>query len=216
MTTTLKKLFGAPTVTATERDLLETVRDSVIPNPEALRERLAGLNQQIDSAEREWERLDRRADAAAFLALTPVAERLQTLRVEATALPAAIGSDERRRSAFLALVRMFDAVAAEVSARTYALLEHPPQDVRERDAQLRALDQTTRIHGRLAGRLAAISTSPLFRDPADALGTLRADLEARVHELDRLRVPGMRRPLEWPASLTELIEVVEDRERKTA
>ena len=85
-----------------------------------------------------------------------------------------------------------------------------------RGVELRALDQATRIHGRLAGRLAAISTSPLFRDPADALGTVRADLEARLHELDRMRVPGMRRPLEWPAAMTELLEAVEGRERKTA
>jgi hypothetical protein len=216
MTTMLKKLFGSPTITGTERDLLDTVRDSAIPSPEVLRERLAGLTQQIDAAEREWERLDRRGDAAAFLALTPIAERLQTLRVEAAALPAAIESAERRRSAFLALARMFDAVAAEVSARTCALLEHPPQDVRERDVQLRALDQATRIHGRLAGRLAAISTSPLFRDPADALGTLRADMEARLHELDRLRVPGMRRPLGWPEAMTALLDTIEGRERKTA
>lgn len=216
MTTMLKKLFGAPTVTATERDLLDTIRGSAIPNPEVLRERLAGFNQQIDTTEREWERLDRRGDAAAFLALSPIAERLQTLRAEAALMPAAIESAERRRTAFLALVRMFDAVAAEVSARTCMLLEHPPQDVRERDAQLRALDQATRIQGRLAGRLAAISTSPLFRDPPDALGTLRADLEARIRELDRLRVPGMRRQLEWPAAMTELIAAVDDRERTTA
>jgi hypothetical protein len=216
MTTMLKKLFGVPTVTGTERDLLETVRDSAIPNPDVLRERLVGLTQHINAAEREWERLDRRGDAAAFLALTPIAERLQTLRTEAAPLPAAIDSAERRRAAFLALVRMFNAVAAEVSARTCALLEHPSQDVRERDAQLRALDQATRIHGRLAARLAAVSTSPIFRDPVDALGTLRADLETRTRELDRLRVPGMRRVLEWPAAITELIEAVDDRERTTA
>lgn len=216
MTTMLKKLFGAPTVTATERDLLDTVRDAAIPNPEGLRERLAGFNKQIDAAEREWERLDRRGDAASFLALNPIAERLRTLLAEAAPLPAAIESAERRRAAFLALVRMFDAVAAEVSARTCTLLEHPPQDVRERDAQLRALDQATRIHGRLAGRLATLSTSPLFRDPPDALGNLRADMEARIRELDRLRVPGMRRQLEWPAAMTELIAAVDDRERTTA
>jgi hypothetical protein len=212
----LKRLFGVPTVTATELDLLDTVRGSAIPNPEVLRERLAGFNHQIDATEREWERLDRRGDAASFLALRPIAEQLQTLRAEAALMPEAIESAERRRTAFLALARMFDAVAAEVSARTCMLLEHPPQDVRERDAHLRALDQATRIHGRLAGRLAAISTSPLFRDPPDALGILRADMEARIRELDRLRVPGMRRQLEWLAAMTELIAAVDDRERTTA
>jgi hypothetical protein len=174
-------------------------------------------NQQIATTEREWDALDARSsDPRAFLARQPVAERLQQLREQAAPLPALIESAERRRTAFLALVRLFAAVAAEVSARTGVLLEHPPQDARERDAQLRALDQATRIHGRLAGRLAAISTSPLFRDPADALGTVRADLEARLHELDRMRVPGMRRPLEWPAAMTELLDAVENRERKTA
>jgi hypothetical protein len=212
----LRKLFGVPAVTATERDLLDTVRDSAISNPDVLRERLAGLTQQIDAGEREWERLDRRGDAAAFLALTPIAERLRALRTEVAPLPVAIESAERRRGAFLALVRLFEAVAADVAARMSVLLEHPSQDVRERDAQLRALDQATRVHGRLAGRLAALSTSPLFRDPPDALGTLRADLEARIRELDRFRVPGMRRPLEWPEAMTALLDTVENRERKTA
>src|SRR5690606_16082440 len=99
----LKKLFGAPAVTATERDLLDTIREAAIANPDVLRERLATLNGQIDAAERDWERLDRRGDSASFLQLQPIAERLQTLRAEAAPLPAAIESAERRRAAFLAL-----------------------------------------------------------------------------------------------------------------
>lgn len=214
----LAKLFGGKaTVSPLEVDLLDTIRAEAIPNPQVLREREAALNQQIAATEREWDALDARSgDPRAFLARQPVAERLQQLREQAAPLSAQIESAERRRTAFLALVRLFAAVAAEVSARTGVLLEHPPQDARERDRQLRALDQATRIHGRLAGRLAAISTSPLFRDPPDALGTVRADLEARLHELDRLRVPGMRRPLDWPETMTALLDTVENRERKTA
>lgn len=106
---------------------------------------------------------------------------------------------------------MFDAVAAEVSARTCVLLEHPPQDARERDAQLRALDDATRLHSRLAGQLSAISTSRQFKAPPDALRALRVDLEYCSRELDRLRVPGMRRPLTWPPQMLELLDAVEDR-----
>jgi hypothetical protein len=206
----LKKLFGTNAITPTERDLLATVRTEVVPDPDKLREQLAALNRQITEAEREWDVLDARtSDPRAFLARQPVAERLQRLREQAAALPAAIESADRRRAAFLALVRLFDALSAEVSARTQALLEHPSQDARERDEQLRALDDATRLHSRLAGRLAAVSTSRQFKDPPDALRVLRVDLELRSRELDRLRVPGMRRPLEWPAAMTELLEAVE-------
>jgi hypothetical protein len=216
VTTLLKKLVGAPAATATERDLLDTICDSAIPNPAALRERLAGLTQQIDAAEREWERLDRRGDAAAFLALTPIAERLQALRAEAADLPPQIERAERRRSAFLALARMHAAIAADTTARLQVLLEHPPSDAGERDKQLGELDRSTRLHSRVIAHLSRVSNSPLFHDPADALRVLRDDLEARIAEVNRWRVPGMRRPLEWPAAMTELIEVMEGRERRTA
>jgi len=207
----LKELFGKATITPLERDLLDSVRESAIPSPDVLRGRQAALTQQIAKLEADWGRLDRRGDAAAFLALTPIAERLQALRAEAAPLPAAIESAERRRAAFLALVRLFEAVAADVSARTCALLEHPPQDSREREGQLRALDQATRIHGRLAGRLAAISASRQFRDPPDALKSLRVDLELRIQEFDLLRVPGSKPRLEWPTAMIELLDVLEDR-----
>lgn len=207
----LKRLFGPPALTATERDLLDTIRDAAIPNPEVLRGRLTALTQQINDAEREWERLDRRGDAAAFLALTPIAERLAALRAEAAPLPTAIDAAERRRSAFLSLVRLCEAVAAEVAARTQGLLEHPPQDARERDAQIRALDQATRVHVRLAGRLSAISASPQSRNPPDALKVLRDDLDRRLQELDRKRTPGMRAPFVMPAQMSELLDVMEGR-----
>lgn len=209
--TMLKRLFGTSAITPTERDLLDTVRDSAFPDPATLQARLAGLTQQIDTAEREWERLDRRGDAAAFLSLTPIAERLQTLRMEAAALPAAIESAGSRRSAFLSLVRLFDAVAADVTARTQVLLERPPQDARERNAQIHALDQATPVHVRLAGRLAAISASRQFRDQPDALKVLRDDLERRLQELDRKRTPGMRAPFVWPAQMMALLDVLEGR-----
>lgn len=207
----LRELFARNSITEQDRELLDTARESALPSPAALRERLSAINQQIETAEAEWERLDRRGDAAAFLALTPVAERLQQLRAEATPIPAAIASAERRRAAFVTLSRLFEAMAADVSARTRALLEQPTQDARERDRQVRALDQATRIHGRLAGHLAAMSTSRLFRDPPDALRVLRNDLDARIRELDRLRVPGMKPALVWPSQMQDLLDVTEDR-----
>lgn len=207
----LTKWFGKTTITPVEADLLATARPEVIPDPDNLREQLAALNQQVASTEADFVRLDRHGDAASFLRLQPVAERLRQLRAEAAALPAAIESAERRRSACLALVRLFNAVAADVSARTQVLLERPPQDVRERDAQLRALDQATRVHVRLAGRLAGISTSRQFRDPPDALKVLRDDMERRLQELDRKRTPGMRAPFVMPAHMSELLDVLEGR-----
>lgn len=79
----LTKWFSKATITPIERDLLDTIRPEVIADPDKLREQLAALTQAIESADAEWERLDRRGDAAAFLALQPIAERLQHLRVQA-------------------------------------------------------------------------------------------------------------------------------------
>lgn len=216
MLATLKEWIGGTTatVTTTERDLLDTIRPGMIPDPAVLRERLAALTEQIATTEAEWERLDRRADASAFLQLQPVAERLQRLHAEADSFPAAIESAERRRTAFLALARMFDAVAADVAARTRILLEQPPQDARERERQLRELNQTTRAHARLAARLAAISTSRQFKEPVDALRVLRGAAELMIRDLDRLRLPGHKPAFVWPAGIAELLDTVEDRTSK--
>lgn len=208
----LKRFFGTPAIAPTERELLDTIRDTVIPDPASLRERLAVLTRQIDDEEREWERLDRRGDSSAFLALQPVAERLKATRALAAPLPMLIESAGRRRVAFLALARLFDAVAADVSARVKALVETPPQDARARVDELRALDQATRVHSRLASRLAAVSTSHRFKDPPDAVRLVREDLELRIRELERLRGTGMRAPLAMPAQMTELWAAVEGRD----
>jgi hypothetical protein len=111
----------------------------------------------------------------------------------------------------LALARLFDVVSADVAARTQVLLEHPPQEAPEREAQLRELDQATRVHVRLAGRLAAFSAGRQFRDPPDALRLLRDDLEHRIQELDRKRTPGMRAPFVMPAQMSELLDVIDGR-----
>lgn len=215
----LAKLFGGKTatVTALEQDLLDSIRTSAIPDPQELRERLATLHAQIGATEREWDALDARAgDPRAFLARQPVAERLQQLREQAAPLPAAIESAERRRAAFLSLARLFDSVAATVAAQTQALLFSAPQDDAERARQLRALDQGTRLHVRLANRLAAISNSPTFREPPDALAALRDTYAAQIRQCDLLRTPGHKPRFEWPGAMTELLDVMEDRERTTA
>jgi hypothetical protein len=214
----LKELFGRSAVTAPERELLETIRTDAIADPAALRERLAGLQHDTDAAERDWDALDRRGDSAAFLRAQGAAERIQRLRAQTAPLTAAITSAERRREAFLSLARLCDALAADVAAKTQVLLEHPPQDARERDRQIRALDQATRVHGRIAGRLSVVSTSRRFKDPHDALRVLRGDLDARIKELDRLRTPGLRPPVAMPAQMAELIDAMEGRtsHRETA
>jgi hypothetical protein len=214
----LAKLFGGKaTVTAMEQDLLNSVRPSAIPDAQVLRERLAALRAQIEATEREWDALDARSgDPRAFLARQPVAERLQQLREQAAPLPAAIESAEHRRAAFLSLVRLFESVAATVAAHTDALLFRPPQDIAERISQLRALDQSTRLHGRLASRLAAISSSPTFREPSDALALLRDTYAEQIRQCDLLRIPGHKPRFAWPPTMTELLDVMEDRERTTA
>jgi hypothetical protein len=215
--TTLKRWIGgdaAAGMTTTEHYLLDTIRPGAIPDPAVLREQLARLRAEIAEADAEWSRLDARADASAFLQLQPVAERLQRLHAEADAFPAAIESAERRRTAFLALARMFDVVAADVAARTSVLLEQPPQDARERERQLRELNQVTRAHARLAARLAAISTSRQFKEPVDALRVLRGAAELTIRDLDRLRLPGHKPAFTWPAGIAELLDTVEDRTSK--
>lgn len=219
MTTMLKRLFGTPTatVTATERDLLDTVRPDAIPDPAVLRERLAALHAQIAVTEGEWDALDARAgDPRAFLARQPVAERLQHLREQAEPLPAAIESAERRRDAFLQLNRLFESIAATVAAQTDMLRFRPPQDARERMRQLRTLDQSTRLHVRLANQLRPISSSPTFREPDDALAVLRDTYAEQLRQCDLLRTPGHKPRFEWPDAISELLDVIQNRERKTA
>lgn len=207
-------LFGrTPLVKApnpTTADLLSTLRTNQVPDPAVVRADLDNINRQIEAADAEWERLDRRGDAAAFLQMTPVAERLQELRAQAATLPDQIADAERRRDAFIQLAALFENVRDDVRARLCALLEHPPQDERARDQQLRALDQATKIHVRLAARLHAVSTDRRFREPADALTILRRDLDARIRELDRLRLPGFKQPVSWPPRIVELLEMLED------
>ncbi len=213
----LARLFGTKaTLTALEHDLLDSIRESAIPNPNVLRERLATLNRQIDAAEAEWENLDRRGDAGSFLHLQPIAERLHALRAEAASLPAALAAAQQRRDAFLALNRLFDATAADVSARMAILLERPPADAREHDVQLEVLDQATRLLGHLATRLNIVSNAPQFRRVDDALKLLREEYERRIHACDLLRAPGMRRKLVLPETMSALLDVMENRERKTA
>ncbi len=121
--TIVSKLLGrSGPVVPLERDLLDSIHPAAIPDPGVLRARLDTLHAEIAAAEREWERLDGAGDPSSLLKLTPIAERLTALRAQASPLPAQIDAAERRRSAFLQLARLFDAVAAEVSARTLHLL----------------------------------------------------------------------------------------------
>ena len=215
--TMIKELFGKAGITSLEHDLLATIRPDVIPDPDVLRERLAALNAELESREREWDSLDARSgDPRAFLARQPVAERLQQLREQVEPLLFAIESAERRREAFLTLTRLFESVAATVAAQTQALLFQPPQDTAERARQLRALEHSTRLHVRLANRLAAVSSSPTFREPDDALVVLRDTYAAQIRQCDLLRTPGSKPRLEWPPAMTALLDTVENRERKTA
>jgi hypothetical protein len=201
-------------IASADDDLLGTILPLRIPDPATLQERLRVLTEQIAAREVEWDSLDRRGDPAAFLASIPVAKRLEELRADAAPLPTAIETAQRRRAAFVALAAHFDTAGVDVANRTRMLLEQPPTDPQERERQLRALDQATRIHVRLAGRLAAISSSQQFREPPDALRVLRRELDIRIGELDRLRLPGVRPALEWPAEMLDLIDVVEDRSRR--
>jgi hypothetical protein len=68
----------------------------------------------------------------------------------------------------------------------------------------------------LANRLAAISSSPTFREPDDALAVLRDTYAEQIRQCDLLRTPGHKPRFEWPEAMTALLDIVEDRERKTA
>jgi chromosome segregation ATPase len=197
-----------PTLDTT--DLLSTLRANV-PDPAALRAALDDLTRQIEAADAEWERLDRRGDAAAYLQLQPLAQRLQELRAQASLLPDQIAEAERRRDTFVQLAVLFEDVRDDAHARLCALLEHPPQDERERNQQLRALDQATKLHVRFALRLHAVSTDRRFREPPDAIAALRDDVQARVRELDRLRLPGMKQPVAWSSEVVSLLDILESR-----
>src|SRR5688500_7138425 len=80
-------------------DLLATLRQDRIPDPAVLRAELQRFDEQIAETEKQWDALDRRGDAAAFLQLQPLAHRLQELRARAATLPAQIADAERRRDA---------------------------------------------------------------------------------------------------------------------
>lgn len=188
-----------------------SVREELIADPAKLRATLVDIDEQIATADAEWERLDNRGDASAFLKMTPMALRLEELRTRAAAIPPRIVEAERRRAAFLELARLFEQAGSDVRTQLRSLLEHPPQEPQSRVARLRALDHATKIHVRLAARLRVISTDPSFREPADALKILRDDLHARIREVDRLRVPGMKEPLVWPPQMIELLETLEGR-----
>ena len=73
-----------------------------------------------------------------------------------------------------------------------------------------------RLVGQLASRLSVISSAPQFRRVDDALTLLRDEYQRRIHACELLRAPGMRRKLVFPTAIVELLDVVENRERKTA
>jgi hypothetical protein len=205
----LRRWFGTDVLQQSEPALLETIRESEIPDPDSLRARLAAVQDQIAATEVEWGRLHGSIDAADFLELTPLATRLQYLRDAAGALPSRITSAARRRDAFLALARMWEAAAADVSARLLALIDHPPADAAERVANLRRLDEAARLHRLIAGRLSLVSTSPQFRRPPDALRVMRDELEARIRELQRVRMSGGATSDGWPAEIADLVAALE-------
>ena len=95
----MKKPVRAPAADMT--DLLSTLRPNSIPDPVALRAALDDLTRQIEAGDAEWERLELRGDAAAFLQFQPLAQRLQELRAQAALLPDQIAGAERRRDAFV-------------------------------------------------------------------------------------------------------------------
>jgi hypothetical protein len=193
------------TLTQDETDLLKSLRREVIPDPLRLAAEHDRLTREIEAGDADWERYDRRGDASAFLQLQPLAERLQALRARAKTLPAQKADAERRQAAFLDLARRFEAVGRDVQAQLDAMLDHPPADAQERVMALKRLDEAGRLWIRLAWHLQAVSTDRRFREPPDVLKVLREELETRVREIERLRVPGGKPKFVAPPEIAALL-----------
>jgi hypothetical protein len=206
----LKKLFNVTEqLEPNERALLASIHEDVIEDPAVLSSRRATLTQQLALAEREWAQLVEAPDPASFLRRPAVAERIAALKAEIAPLPARIGTAEHRRAAVLSLARWCAALRAEVEAQTVAVLEHSPRDPDARAAQLKELDTATRLHTRVAARLAALSSAREFVRVPDAVKVVRDARQAQVLACDRLRVPGMRQPVIMPPQMLELLDTAE-------
>jgi hypothetical protein len=213
----IAKLFRrAGPLIAPERDLLESIRPQVIPDPDVLRAQMATVAQALAAAEREWVLLEQRPDAAAFLQRQPAAERVQALRAQLAQVSAQIEPATTKRAAVLDLARAHDALAATVAARTQRLIDQPPPDATMRAEELARLYRESRLHQRLAAKLAHVSADRRFKPPVDALGVLKDTHLTRIAEIDRVRSPGQRQPVEWPDTLRALLAVLDDTEGRTA
>ncbi len=201
-------------LTPEQTDLLRTLRRDIVGDPVALSNELAGHTRQIETGDVEFDRLDKRGDSSAYLKLHPLAERLEVLRARAKTLPAQIAEAQRREDAFLQLAEHFDVVAEDVQAQFDMLLEHPPADEHARLAALGKLEDTTRLHSRIAWALQAVSVSRRFKEPADALRLLRDALEARLRELERVRVPGAKTRTVPPPEIAALMAALGGHARK--
>jgi hypothetical protein len=195
---------------AGEAELLAQLGPNV-EDPEELRRELAAFEEQRIADDAQWERLDRQHSPRAAYEQTAIQERLRRLQAQIDALRPRIAVAEARRAAFLELTRLLADTDETITAQAADMYAHAlVSSEAERREQRVALDAQIRLRGRLAAALASVSSARRFhRGAPDPFGNLRADLLARVAELDRFRAPGSARPsVPWPPRAQQLIDVL--------
>jgi len=212
----LRRLFGfgerAMTLTQTPeaRALLSTVRRDVIPDPDVLLVQVRVVQQRHSERQLEWDHFDSGNPRAVLRQPLLAQQMLDDVRQEEQ-LVAAIADATRRREAFVELAERVLAIGEDVRTQLRAMLDHPPADDDERLSALRALDEDGRAWVRLVWALQRVSTHDQFREPPDALTFLRAELEQRVRDIDRLRVPGHKPRFAFPEDVQVLIDTMDGR-----
>ena len=210
----LRGLFGfgkrAMSLTTETTDLLTTVRPNVIPDPAVLLVQVRGVQQRLSERQREWDRLDS-GNPRAVLRQPILAQQMLDDARQEEQLTAAIADASRRRHAFLQIAERVEHIGEDVRTLLRAMLDHPPVDDDERRSALRELDEAGRLWVRLVWAAQRVSTDDRFREPPDAVTLLRTELENRIREIERLRVPGSKPRFNFPADIAALLDTMEGR-----
>lgn len=199
-----------PAATETTEDLLASLRGRTQPVVLIELRRTQAERAECSAA---WERLDS-GNPRSVLEQPRLAQRLLDLAADEERLTKEYADAGRRAEAFLELAAATERARQNVEILATALRDHTPGDPKIRQRQLQALDDADRLYARLVWTGQRVSIHPLFREPPDALKTLRLALELRLREIEKVRVPGGKGRFAMPANLAAIIDVLDGRAPK--